>query len=259
MAHWYPEGYVHPTSPAYPPGPQHPAYTTKIQVAPGQHAPWYAAPTPNMSLTAASSHPRRSSHSSSSSRTPRGSSSSGSVPAAHVVEPITDCVDGINYFKIGRVVRVRRQLRSRTGWTGWVFGEIIRPYLSEYERDEARKGRCYFVAYVDPLTGALKEDKFFPDRQEIQDIGTSPDGHKRESVKVLAHMEPIPPPKGPSNAAGAGTWVLAQVLRNTDNGLRVLLRAGPSKGREVLGRKFMPYDAKVIGSARQNGLNVLLD
>ncbi|KAL0071000.1 hypothetical protein AAF712_001558 [Marasmius tenuissimus] len=228
MAHWYPEGYVHPTSPAYPPGPQHPAYTTKIQVAPGQHAPWYAAPTPNMSLTAASSHPRRSSHSSSSSRTPRGSSSSGSVPAAHVVEPITDCVDGINYFK-------------------------------EYERDEARKGRCYFVAYVDPLTGALKEDKFFPDRQEIQDIGTSPDGHKRESVKVLAHMEPIPPPKGPSNAAGAGTWVLAQVLRNTDNGLRVLLRAGPSKGREVLGRKFMPYDAKVIGSARQNGLNVLLD
>ncbi|KAK1220096.1 hypothetical protein PQX77_017135 [Marasmius sp. AFHP31] len=249
MAHWYPEGYVHPTSPAYPPGPQHPAYTTKIQVAPGQHAPWYAAP-PNMSLTAASaasSHPRRSSHSSSSSRTPRGSSSSGSIPAAHVVEPITDCVDGINYFK-------------------------------EYERDEGRKGRCYFVAYVDPLTGALKEDKFFPDRQEIQDIGTSPDGHKCESVsslshscyseqganrggqvKVLAHMEPIPPPKGSSNAAGVGTWVFAQVLRNTDNGLRVLLRAGPSKGREMVGRKFMPYDAKVVSSARQSGLNVLLD
>lgn len=46
---------------------------------------------------------------------------------------------------------------------------------------------------------------------------------------------------------------------NTDTGLRVLLRAGPNKGREVVGRRFMPYDTKVISAARHSGLTVLLD
>ncbi|KAL0576481.1 hypothetical protein V5O48_005492 [Marasmius crinis-equi] len=118
--------------------------------------------------------------------------------------------------------------------------------MSEYERDEARKGRCYFVAYVDPLTGIRKEDKFFPDRQEIQEISVT-----SNPESVLAFVEPK------QSVQGAGVWVLSQVLRNTDQGLRVLLRAGPGKGREIVGKKFMPYDTKVISTARKNGLNVL--
>ncbi|KIY46117.1 hypothetical protein FISHEDRAFT_75960 [Fistulina hepatica ATCC 64428] len=72
-------------------------------------------------------------------------------------------IDGITYFKIGDAVRVRRYSPNACSWTDWIEGgRVVRPVVSESGR------RVYRIAHVDPRTGAVIENDYFPSRKEIE-------------------------------------------------------------------------------------------
>ncbi|KAF9261097.1 hypothetical protein L218DRAFT_989116 [Marasmius fiardii PR-910] len=240
MAQWYPEGYVYPTSTAYPPGPQHPAYTNRIQVVSGQPAPC-----------------------DSSSRTPRGDGSGSTscrVTKSHVVEPIIDCVDDVDFFHINQYVRVRFIKKgSTTEWSPWYFGYVKHPRISEYDRSgrplpPGKPGeRCYSVDYTDPQNGVLKNDVFYPGRGEIAPLFKAD-----EELPVLAYVKPNP---STSHTLGqVGYWVTSLVMKDSVKGprLSVKLCAGPGseRGRELIlsGVKMViPYESTKIDRLRAKG------
>ncbi|ESK88684.1 hypothetical protein Moror_3023 [Moniliophthora roreri MCA 2997] len=222
MAHWYPEGYVNPPSIAFPPAPQHPAYTTKIQVVPGQPVPC-----------------------SSSSRTPRGGEAvayAAVPPHRHApVEPLADFA----YFKIGHIVRIRSPKKA---WPGWLYGEVMYPVLAQDSigrppRPTHDPGRVYTVKYFQPWEGNWRQGNFSPDAKEIAPVLSGDEYVEPGPTCALARL------KLPN---GAKVWAYAQIQGDsTDRGVPVRIMAGNLKGSHVLARDLLPYDRSVAKALQQ--------
>ncbi|KAJ3998864.1 hypothetical protein F5050DRAFT_1741784 [Lentinula boryana] len=246
-AHWYPEGYVLPTSTAYPPGPYHPAYTEKMTNHSRAPKPWYdsqlqhSSQEPKLSST-------RTSRTSSSGRTQ--STSSSASPTGHIIAGISDpgLVSGVDYFKIGDTVRVRR-LTSANTYTDWAYGQVIRPHLKQYRTTEPE--RVYYVSYVDPRNGERKENEFSCHRKEIATLYERGLGSQPSLVFALV-------PLGSSSK-----WVPANIIHMSASGVDVravskhLQHGYPTHFRGV--QVLVPYNASVVRSLKAAGHEVVGD
>ncbi|KAE9388645.1 hypothetical protein BT96DRAFT_1003996 [Gymnopus androsaceus JB14] len=240
-AHWYPEGYVLPPSTAFPPGPQHPAYTLKLSSPLGAPRPWL---TPQLASQGRhSSGTQRSSASSQS-----YSSSSVSAPQelariAGVGDP--GLVAGVDYFKIGETVRVRRLTASNTH-TDWAYGQVTRPPYEAIQKPE----RVYYVAYVDPRTGARKENEFSYYRKEI-----APLAERRGSQPLVFALLPYNSLNGP-----VLIWTPAYVVDNSDFGVQVRVASGPTAHSHFDNVQYIvPYNTSVARSLKAAGQTVAGD
>ncbi|KAK7062601.1 hypothetical protein VNI00_000089 [Paramarasmius palmivorus] len=244
MAHWYPEGYIHPPSPSYPPGPQHPAYTTKIQVAPGQPVPWYA--TQNQAFSQSRGLPGLpQSQSSSSSRTPRGETVAGhAATKTRRPAPIAPLPD-FTYFKIGHVVRVRSPKKP---WSGWLYGEVMYPMLPKdsvgrpphpSQNQQGRSERLYNVKYFQPWEGNWRLGEFDPDAGEIAPVWSNTESGP---TYVLARFK----------INSDYVWAIAQIQGiSNDRGVPVHVLTGSLKDRIVTTKDLAPYDKSVLKALTQ--------
>ncbi|KAF9070680.1 hypothetical protein BDP27DRAFT_1401827 [Rhodocollybia butyracea] len=236
---WYPEGYVLPTSSAHPPGPYHPAYTQNPTSHSSGPKPWYAPKlqTPPSDLRDHSGARR----SSSSSQTRNSSSSSHAhseemARIAGVGDP--GLITGVDYFKIGETVRIRR-LNASNAYTDWAYGQVTRPHLRQYRPTEPE--RVYFVSYIDPRNGDRKENEFSCFRKEI-----APLFDKKESPLMVFAQVPLHTSRGPIQ-----TWIPACVTDNTDSGLVVQAISGHARYKGI--RSIVPYRPTVAQSLKATG------
>ncbi|KAF7330060.1 hypothetical protein MKEN_00270100 [Mycena kentingensis (nom. inval.)] len=110
------------------------------------------------------------------------------VEEAPLAQKDVELVEGVNYFKIGETVRVRRWAIATDSHTDWVVGEVVRPVLVEHTDGTTR--RSYLVAYNDPRNGQRKEKQFSPHFKEIASI-------PRRSASPSV-PQPLPPPPNPN-------------------------------------------------------------
>ncbi|KAJ3975302.1 hypothetical protein EV361DRAFT_519266 [Lentinula raphanica] len=245
-AHWYPEGYVLPTSRAYPPGPHHPAYTEKLSSHSQGPKPWYAPQFPPAVQESPRSSTRTSAQSSSSSRTGSANSS-----ASHAMAGIADpgLVTGLDYFKIGDTVRVRRLTSSNT-YTDWAYGQVIRPHLKQYRTTEPE--RVYYVSYVDPRNGERKENEFSCHRKEIAPLFEHKFGN--QPLMVFARV--------PFDSSHKH-WVPANIITMSDTGVEIQVATNylqhglPTHFKNV--KTLVPYNTSVARSLKAAGHRVVGD
>ncbi|KAJ7074044.1 hypothetical protein C8F01DRAFT_1224781 [Mycena amicta] len=157
MATWYPEGY-NPNQQRvfYPPGPP--------PLSAAHSKPWRPRASTVSTQTNSSATPRTTS-------TPEQPNAQGPPPQSivktrgqsgtWVPPPQIDLVDGVDYFKIGDTVRIRRWAAATDSFTDWITGQVVRPVLVEND------ARTYLVSYEDPRTGRRMEKQFSPRFQEI--------------------------------------------------------------------------------------------
>ncbi|KAJ7481147.1 hypothetical protein B0H11DRAFT_2420116 [Mycena galericulata] len=81
-----------------------------------------------------------------------------------------DLVDGLDYFRIGDNVRIRRWDASKGGFSTWSVGQVARPRL--VENDDGTHRRSYLVAYQH--YDGIKEREFSPHFQEIASLKKDP-------------------------------------------------------------------------------------
>ncbi|KAJ3868179.1 hypothetical protein EV359DRAFT_77932 [Lentinula novae-zelandiae] len=281
-AHWYPEGYVLPTSTAYPPGPHHPSYTPKVTSHHGAPKPWYAPHVQGSSQERSRPSPSPASRSSSSSHTNTSTDGFSASMPSHTMAGIGDpgLVSGVDYFKIGDTVRVRRLTSSNT-YTDWAYGQVTRPHLKQYRvgitfssnvREDhlqqpkfayielivwlsqtTEPERVYYVSYIDPRNGERKESEFSCHRKEIASFYERRGG---QSPLVFASI--------PSKTTSKGhVWIPAHVTNVSDSGVDVKVGAthvqhgSPTHFRGV--QALVPYNSSVVRSLKAAGHKIMGD
>ncbi|KAJ4485385.1 hypothetical protein J3R30DRAFT_3680041 [Lentinula aciculospora] len=244
-AHWYPEGYALPTST----GPHHPAYSQNLTSHPDAPKSWYMPQVPHSSQE--SNHSSRAPPLSSSSQTT--SISSFATRSQHAIAGIADpgLISGVDYFKVGETVRVRR-LNSVDTYTDWAYGQVTRPHLRQYRTSEPE--RVYYVSYIDPRNGERKEHEFSCYRKEILPLQG-----RRGNQALLAFAQVN---LNPSEST-LQTWIPATVTNITDSGVDVRVasnrvqRGYPTHFRGV--QALAPYNPSVAQSLKAAGHTVLVD
>ncbi|KAJ3847626.1 hypothetical protein EV368DRAFT_87525 [Lentinula lateritia] len=259
-AHWYPEGYVLPTSTAYPPGPHHPSYTPKVTSHHGAPNPWYAPHVLGSSQERSRPPPSPASRSSSSSHTLDSTDGFSASMPSHTMADLGDpgLVSGVDYFKIGDTVRVRRFTVSNT-YTDWAYGQVTRPHLKQYRvgitfsSKTTEPERVYYVSYIDPRNGERKESEFSCHRKEIAPFHERRGG---QSPLVFASI--------PSKSTSKGyVWVPAHVTNVSDSGVDVKVAAphvqhgSPTHFRGV--QALVPYNSSVARSLKAAGQKIVGD
>lgn len=134
-AHWYPEGYVLPTSTAYPPGPHHPSYTPKVTSFHGAPKPWYAPHVQGSSQERSRPSPSPASRSSSSSHTNTSTDGFSASMPSHTMAGIGDpgLVSGVDYFKVlCDTLKGKHSTNSVLPWLDRRHCPCSTPYIFQY-------------------------------------------------------------------------------------------------------------------------------
>ncbi|KAJ6531612.1 hypothetical protein DFH09DRAFT_1408977 [Mycena vulgaris] len=253
MTTWFPEGYPAQPRVFYPPGPP----PLSVATSNPHLAPWRYQPR-KASGTGDASQPSRSA----------SQSSRSSDPVAHMHSrnnnsgyPQLDLVDGVDYFKIGEFVRVRRWTAATDSFSEWIRGQIVRPVLIENEDGSQR--RSYLVSYEHPRTKEVKEREFSSHFQEITSLEADPVSttpNLRITDKSNLVFAPIPV----SDTSGTIKRIVyspAVVLTspNDQGGVRLRVLAGPAAKREISNfalKHAPPYTAASAQLLRQKGFQV---
>ncbi|KAJ7217062.1 hypothetical protein GGX14DRAFT_42771 [Mycena pura] len=186
---WFPEGYSpHPQVFYYPPGPP----PLSAATATPNPQPWLPRGQSRKGSASGSSH--------TGSRGMRSEPASGTRAQTRTNMPDSsypqaELVDGLDYFKIGDQVRVRRWAVATDSFTDWIVGQIVRPVLLENEDGSQR--RSYLVSYENPRTKKRQEKQFSPHYQEITSLESDSDAAPdtlapRTNIKSNVVFAPIP-------------------------------------------------------------------
>ncbi|KAJ7461569.1 hypothetical protein FB451DRAFT_1181295 [Mycena latifolia] len=175
--------------------------------------------------------------------------------------PQLDLTDGVDYFKIGDIVRVRRWTAATDSFSAWMTGQIVRPILSENEDGTQR--RSYLVVYEHPRTKEPKEREFSPHSQEITSLEADPLS-STPALRLNEHSSIVFAPIPVSDPTGAVKRIVyspAIVLTspNEQGGVRLRVLAGPAAKREIsnfLVTHAPPYTAASAQMLRQQGFKV---
>ncbi|KAF8824026.1 hypothetical protein HHX47_DHR9000562 [Lentinula edodes] len=240
-AHWYPEGYVLPTSTAYPPGPHHPSYTPKVTSHHGAPKPWYAPHGQGSSQERSRPSPSPASRSSSSSHTHTSTDGFSASMPSHTMAGIGDpgLVSGVDYFKVllglwssyastfeaiqGRYNLFERPRGSSPTTKILEYIELIVWLLQTTEPE-----RVYYVSYIDPRNGERKESEFSCHRKEIAPF------HER---------------RGGQNVSDSGVDVKVAATH--------VPHGSPTHFRGV--QALVPYNSSVIRSLKAAGHKIMGD
>ncbi|KAJ7264986.1 hypothetical protein B0H12DRAFT_1068675 [Mycena haematopus] len=240
MTTWYPEGYGSDQKYYYPPGPP----------------PLSAATSnPNPPTWRGYQHTNNSDSSKTSSR----AQSQASVPLVPPVHshttspghPQLDLMDGVDYFKIGDMVRIRRWTPDTDSFTDWAVGQVVRPLLVENEDGTQR--RSYLCSYEHGRNKERKEREFSPHYHEIaslvdlevDSVPSVPDPRLGNGDQLV--FAPIP-----LRDISGSHWVMywpAIVLTAPDEQgmVRIRVLAGPAAKREIdkfSVKQALPYNAE---------------
>ncbi|KAJ7286354.1 hypothetical protein C8J57DRAFT_1708664 [Mycena rebaudengoi] len=243
MTTWYPEGYPIRPKVFFPPGP--PALSDQLagNTIPYRYKPSRSSGTSGSSKNAgfeATMHPRRND--------------------ANAGYPQLDLVDGVDYFKIGDTVRIRRWSQATDSHTSWILGTVERPMLAENADGSQR--RTYLVSYEDPRTKERREKIFSPHFQEITSLeadpvaATPPRRQDNPSNVVFAPI-PILDPTGMKRIVYTPALVLTSP--NSHGAVRLRVLAGPAAKRELdnfLLKHSTPYSPDTAKVLRQKGFSV---
>jgi len=233
-AKWYPEGYSYPTMPTY-------SEATDSSGTSGQVSNSRAGIRVSSSRGYCLS-PGRSSPTKRSIAHGRG-----------LVSQELDLVDGVNYFKIGEMVHIRRYHAQQDKYSSWLPGTVVRPVFKSGENGTSH--RLYIVSYVDPYTQEVREKSFAPHLKEIADIPSD------DLVRPAApQFNPKPPTVFAfiySSVKQTYVWTPALFLSRSMTGSRVRMLVGSSANREVDGVKFtMPYTSASLAEIKGKGQDV---
>ncbi|KAJ7766751.1 hypothetical protein B0H16DRAFT_1453777 [Mycena metata] len=246
MTTWFPEGYTYPPV-FFPPGPPPLSAATSNPNPP----PWRGY--------------RRGSNANgkpSSSQTSSTPSTPGpSQRNTHSVHPQLDLVDGVDYFRIGEKVRVRRWYAATDSFTPWHMGEVVRPVIVE-SPDGRGQRRAYSCIYEHPANLVPQEKLFSPHYQEITSLEADPVSATpvlrlgKDSELVFAPI-PVVDPLGNKRVVYSPAIVLS--ARNEQGGVRLRVLAGPAVKREIenFAVKYAPpYSAESAQILRQKGFAI---
>ncbi|KAJ7681742.1 hypothetical protein B0H17DRAFT_1138175 [Mycena rosella] len=254
MTTWFPEGYPSQPRVFFPPGPPPlSAATSNPNPPPWRYRPRQASGTGTRSGGSGTSSDSRL------------SGASEPVPHMHSRNnsgyPQLDLTDGVDYFKIGDLVRIRRWAAATDSYSDWITGRIVRPVLSENEDRSQR--RSYLVAYENPHSKELKERQFSPHFQEITSLEADPVSatpNLRLNDKSNIVFAPIPV----TDADGKVKRIIyspAIILTspNEQGGVRLRVLAGPAAKREIsnfLVKHSPPYTVASAQMLKQKGFRV---
>ncbi|KAJ7137810.1 hypothetical protein C8R44DRAFT_868185 [Mycena epipterygia] len=251
MTTWFPEGY--PTQPRvfYPQGPPPLSAATSNPNPPVWRPQW---PPRTGSGTQSGS---------SASQTPRGTQQIVHMDSRDKNSgyPQLDLVDGVDYFKIGDSVRIRRWTAATDSFSEWFTGQIVRPVLID-DQDGSQR-RSYLVSYEHPRTRERREKQFSPHFPEITSLEADPVSATpslRITVKSHLVFAPIPVSEVGGQAKNV-VYSPAIVLTspNEQGGVRLRILAGPAAKREIsnFALKYAPaYTAEAAQILRMKGFRV---
>ncbi|KAJ7161486.1 hypothetical protein C8R43DRAFT_1123931 [Mycena crocata] len=175
--------------------------------------------------------------------------------------PQFDLVDGVDYFKIGEFVRIRRWTAATDSFSDWITGRIVRPVL--VENDDGSQRRTYLVEYEHPRNKKPQQKEFSPHLLEITSLASGPP----TAVHPLAMRNnnnivfaPIPASDASGRAKGVVyTPALVLTSPNEQGGVRLRILAGPAAKREVSNfavKHSVPYNAESVQMLRQKGFRI---
>ncbi|KAF8882458.1 hypothetical protein BD779DRAFT_1444806 [Infundibulicybe gibba] len=238
--HWYPDGYNYPS----------------VFHPPSQVASSSSGRTPNTAYSPPTTrgphgyYPR-------SPHFPRALQHQAS--RAPVLNQHPDLIDGIDYFKIGETVRVRRYHAQKDEYTSWLTGKVERPVLVPDALGGTK--RSYIVSYTNPHTGISQEKMFSPFLNEISEVPvpqmvSMPRVSEQRLVFAL-----VPAMAKDGNPSHHQVWTPSLLLtRPTDRGARVRIMAGPAKNKEINNVKFITtYSPQHATDLRRRGAEVIGD
>ncbi|KAK7038132.1 hypothetical protein R3P38DRAFT_3182239 [Favolaschia claudopus] len=268
-ATWYPEGYAPQQQYYYPPGPP-PLSAATSNPNPPRWQGYHHAQAMRLKNNADSGKTSSRSQSSgqvatvpmplarsAASRAVSGSSKS------HKHKPADELVDGVDYFKIGDMVRIRRWTQQTDCYTDWKIGQIVRPILSEHE-DETVPKRSYICSYEHGPDNVRKEKIFSPALKEIASVQAQPMPPHVGYKPGATMFAPIPFAKAPGYPGNLNGVVYSTVTLltapNEQGNVAVRVLAGPGAKREINNiavEHIWPYHADSAQMLRRNGAKVI--
>ncbi|KAJ7735246.1 hypothetical protein DFH07DRAFT_1065077 [Mycena maculata] len=169
-----------------------------------------------------------------------------------------DLVEGLDYFKIGDVVRIRRWNAAQDAFSEWNTGQVVRPRLTE--NDDGSHRRSYVVSYKHG--DKTKEREFSPYFQEIASLEGDPTP-VIPNLRLGDNMQIVFAPINVKDSAGQKrvVYTQAQVLTapNEHGCVRLRILAGPSMNHEMSDfsvKHAQPCNAQSAQMLRQQGFLV---
>ncbi|KAJ6502028.1 hypothetical protein C8R45DRAFT_1209671 [Mycena sanguinolenta] len=243
MTTWYPEGYGSNQRYYYPPGPPPLSAATSNPNPPT----WRGYQRTNYSDSA------KTSSASQVSIPLMGSPSTKQIQGY----PQLDFTDGVDYFKIGDTVRIRRWNPNSDSFTEWATGQVVRPLL--VENPDGTQKRTYLCSYEHGRNKERKEREFSPYYREIVNlepdpVAVPPFGH--DGRLVFAPI-PVRDPSGHKQVVYSSALVLT--APNEQGGVRLCILAGPAAKREIDNfpvKQAALYNAETARTLRRKGFRV---
>ncbi|KIJ96722.1 hypothetical protein K443DRAFT_273945 [Laccaria amethystina LaAM-08-1] len=179
-----------------------------------------------------------------------------------------ELVSGLDYFKIGDIVQIRRYHTDKNAYSNWLPGRVVRPIFKTCTI--GGDSRNYVVSYTDPYTQEYKEKTFSPWLNEISEIAperpSSPCSDKptkastdtaavaRMNAPVYARIKLSQWTKEGSRE-NRRVWVPALPLAPPGvHGLHIRVLAGQATHQEFSGvTEILPYSPKTASECRKQG------
>ncbi|KAF7337931.1 ATP-bind-3 domain-containing protein [Mycena venus] len=254
MTTWYPEGYSTHQPYYYPPGPPPlSAATANPNPPPWRGYQLQPRKSNNDSGRSSSSQTQASMPPTRCGRSTTGTSS----------YPQLDFMDGIDYFKIGQTVRIRRWNAETDSFSGWKTGKVARPILHEKDDGTQKRARSYLCSYEFGQNKEYREKEFSPHLQEIESLEANPIS-VTPALRLGNNCQFVFAPIPVSNSSGTGKRVVyspAVVLTspNEQGGVRLRVLAGPAAKREIDNfaiKHAPPYNPESAQILQQKGFQV---
>ncbi|TFK38291.1 hypothetical protein BDQ12DRAFT_666480 [Crucibulum laeve] len=174
--------------------------------------------------------------------TSSGSSSGRGAPGIPQRPPHArkrDLVPGVDYFKIGELVDIRRYNSEKKAFSEWFPGRIIRPIFYPRDNSSPRVQQCreYVVEFTCPYSQTPKEMIFSPDHGEIReipsDIPADIPAHPTPGKVVVFALLATPYRGTDGKQYLYKAWTPAYLLTHMNpRGVTVRALLGPGKGKD---------------------------